>query len=250
MRILLRWCRQNSGICTVRSRSPEKAGRPCAQLFSSFFDSSSVQIDRVIALVQPLPGRTQTSSSRIIYVATDTKRFEGIDSEFKELMKEAINVPMAVDACGVDGRAEGLKSMMQRLEMCQKSLNEYLDMKKKVIRGGWLKNSANAVVNSSLEARLPSSYIRKILSHTGEVTVMKRNVQMTAHLYPIRSFDVARNFHRFSRDSTLCPTSRFWTCLPTAPTRRRSCHTSAIAMIRWQILRSLLSRTEQHLQRL
>lgn len=47
-------------------------------------------------------------------------------------MKEAINVPMAVDACGVDGRAEGLKSMMQRLEMCQKSLNEYLDMKKKV----------------------------------------------------------------------------------------------------------------------
>lgn len=49
-------------------------------------------------------------------------------------MKEAINVPMAVDACGVDGRAEGLKSMMQRLEMCQKSLNEYLDMKKKVGR--------------------------------------------------------------------------------------------------------------------
>lgn len=47
-------------------------------------------------------------------------------------MKEAINVPIAVDACGVDGRAEGLKSMMQRLEMCQKSLNEYLDMKKKV----------------------------------------------------------------------------------------------------------------------
>lgn len=46
-------------------------------------------------------------------------------------MKEAINVPMAVAACGVDGRAEGLKSMMQRLEMCQKSLNEYLDMKKK-----------------------------------------------------------------------------------------------------------------------
>ncbi|CAM9107555.1 unnamed protein product [Discosporangium mesarthrocarpum] len=62
----------------------------------------------------------------------DTKRFEGIDSEFKELMKEAINVPNAVDACGVDGRAEGLKSMMQRLEMCQKSLNEYLDMKKKI----------------------------------------------------------------------------------------------------------------------
>jgi dynein heavy chain len=62
----------------------------------------------------------------------DTKRFEGIDSEFKELMKDATGVPNAVDACSVDGRAEGLKSMMQRLEMCQKSLNEYLDMKKKI----------------------------------------------------------------------------------------------------------------------
>lgn len=72
------------------------------------------------------------SINTIVLYPADTKRFEGIDSEFKELMKEAINVPMAVDACGVDGRAEGLKSMMQRLEMCQKSLNEYLDMKKKV----------------------------------------------------------------------------------------------------------------------
>ena len=75
-----------------------------------------------------------TRQMRVSYCVADTKRFEGIDSEFKELMKEAINVPMAVDACGVDGRAEGLKSMMQRLEMCQKSLNEYLDMKKKVGR--------------------------------------------------------------------------------------------------------------------
>ena len=41
-------------------------------------------------------------------------------------------MPNAVQACSVEGRAEALKSMMQRLEMCQKSLNEYLDMKKKI----------------------------------------------------------------------------------------------------------------------
>ncbi|CAN0055637.1 unnamed protein product [Heterosigma akashiwo] len=62
----------------------------------------------------------------------DTKRFEGIDSEFKEMMKEAIHVPNCVDSCSVEGRVEGLRSMMERLEMCQKSLNEYLDMKKKI----------------------------------------------------------------------------------------------------------------------
>lgn len=67
-------------------------------------------------------------------------------------MKEAINVPMAVDACGVDGRAEGLKSMMQRLEMCQKSLNEYLDMKKKVRIVVYLKS--NSVLDSNFKIHL------------------------------------------------------------------------------------------------
>lgn len=62
----------------------------------------------------------------------DTKRFEGIDSEFKELMKAAITTPLVVEACGVEGRLESLKSMMARLELCQKSLNEYLDLKKKL----------------------------------------------------------------------------------------------------------------------
>jgi dynein heavy chain len=62
----------------------------------------------------------------------DTKRFEGIDQEFKDLMKEATNTPNVVEACTAEGREEGLKSMTARLEICQKSLNEYLDMKKKI----------------------------------------------------------------------------------------------------------------------
>jgi dynein heavy chain len=62
----------------------------------------------------------------------DTKRFEGIDSEFKELMKDAIEVPNCVEVCLVEGRQEALQSMMQRLDQCQKSLNEYLDQKKKI----------------------------------------------------------------------------------------------------------------------
>lgn len=62
----------------------------------------------------------------------DTKRFEGIDSEFKELMNAAVGVPNVVEAATVDGREESLRSMKERLEMCQKSLNEYLDVKKKI----------------------------------------------------------------------------------------------------------------------
>jgi dynein heavy chain len=62
----------------------------------------------------------------------DTKRFEGIDSEFKELMKDAITVPNCVEVCRVEGRLDSLSSMMSRLDQCQKSLNEYLDQKKKI----------------------------------------------------------------------------------------------------------------------
>merc|ERR1719502_2371673 len=47
-------------------------------------------------------------------------------------MKEAINQPSCIDACTVEGSLETLKSCLQRLEMCQKSLNDYLDMKKKI----------------------------------------------------------------------------------------------------------------------
>lgn len=62
----------------------------------------------------------------------DTKRFEGLDSEFKELMKEAVNEPNVIMVCSVDGRYDSLQSMMARLDQCQKSLNEYLDQKKKI----------------------------------------------------------------------------------------------------------------------
>jgi dynein heavy chain len=62
----------------------------------------------------------------------DTKRFEGIDSDFKELMKEAVLETNCVNVCSVEGRFEALKGMRERLELCQKSLNEYLDIKKKI----------------------------------------------------------------------------------------------------------------------
>ena len=62
----------------------------------------------------------------------DTKRFEGLDSEFKELMKEAVVEPNCLTVCSVEGRQEALRSMMTRLDQCQKSLNEYLDQKKKI----------------------------------------------------------------------------------------------------------------------
>ena len=62
----------------------------------------------------------------------DTKRFEGIDSQFKDLCKSTEGVPNVIDACCQEGREELLIEMANNLELCQRALNEYLDMKKKV----------------------------------------------------------------------------------------------------------------------
>lgn len=37
-----------------------------------------------------------------------------------------------VEGCTKEGRGEALKEMTKNLDLCQKSLNEYLDMKKKI----------------------------------------------------------------------------------------------------------------------
>ena len=62
----------------------------------------------------------------------DTKRFEGIDAGFKELMKVAVETPNVIDSCVKEGRGDSLKEMSRNLELCQRSLNEYLDLKKKI----------------------------------------------------------------------------------------------------------------------
>ena len=62
----------------------------------------------------------------------DTKRFEGIDANFKELMRDAEGTPNVAQVCAVEGRAEILQQMTANLQLCQKALNDYLDMKKKI----------------------------------------------------------------------------------------------------------------------
>ena len=63
----------------------------------------------------------------------DTKRFEGIDSEFRLLQQGAVGSnPLVVEQCTSDGLRETLKKMLADLAKCQKSLTEYLDTKKKV----------------------------------------------------------------------------------------------------------------------
>ena len=63
----------------------------------------------------------------------DSKRFEQVDGSWKELMLDASNTSgsLLVEICCTEGREELLMNICSTVENCEKSLNEYLEQKKK-----------------------------------------------------------------------------------------------------------------------
>ncbi|XP_045383116.1 dynein axonemal heavy chain 9 isoform X2 [Lemur catta] len=60
----------------------------------------------------------------------DSKRFEGIDVDFKELAYDAQKTPNVVEATNKSGLYEKLEDIQSRLCLCEKALAEYLDTKR------------------------------------------------------------------------------------------------------------------------
>ncbi|XP_059938624.1 dynein axonemal heavy chain 9 isoform X1 [Mesoplodon densirostris] len=60
----------------------------------------------------------------------DSKRFEGIDIDFKELAYDAHKTPNVVEATNKSGLYEKLEDIQSRLYLCEKALAEYLDTKR------------------------------------------------------------------------------------------------------------------------
>nr|XP_054501355.1 dynein axonemal heavy chain 9-like [Agelaius phoeniceus] len=60
----------------------------------------------------------------------DSKRFEGIDVDFKELANEVQKTPNVVEATNKPGLSQQLEDIQSRLSLCEKALAEYLDMKR------------------------------------------------------------------------------------------------------------------------
>lgn len=65
-----------------------------------------------------------------VQLPEDSKRFDGIDAQWKDLMKEAVNETNAVLACNLEGRLEVIEGMLAGLEKCEKALADYLETKR------------------------------------------------------------------------------------------------------------------------
>ncbi|XP_076398736.1 dynein axonemal heavy chain 9 isoform X2 [Peromyscus maniculatus bairdii] len=60
----------------------------------------------------------------------DSKRFEGIDSDFRKLADDAQKTPNVVEATNKPGLYDKLEDIQSRLCLCEKALAEYLDTKR------------------------------------------------------------------------------------------------------------------------
>ncbi|MEJ1273094.1 hypothetical protein NN561_003953 [Cricetulus griseus] len=60
----------------------------------------------------------------------DSKRFEGIDSDFRKLAYDAQKTPNVVEATNKPGLYDKLEDLQSRLCLCEKALAEYLDTKR------------------------------------------------------------------------------------------------------------------------
>ncbi|XP_039082400.1 dynein heavy chain 17, axonemal [Hyaena hyaena] len=60
----------------------------------------------------------------------DSRRFDGIDLQFKALMEEAVKTPNVVEATNKPGLYDKLENLKKSLAVCEKALAEYLETKR------------------------------------------------------------------------------------------------------------------------
>mmetsp|Transcript_13737 Transcript_13737/g.31794 ORF Transcript_13737/g.31794 Transcript_13737/m.31794 type:complete len:4493 (-) Transcript_13737:49-13527(-) len=65
-----------------------------------------------------------------VQLPEDSKRFDGVDAEWKELMKEAQFNLNVIESCNMEGRLERIEAMLEGLEKCEKALADYLETKR------------------------------------------------------------------------------------------------------------------------
>ena len=75
----------------------------------------------------------------------DAKRFDGIDSSFREQMVDACQNSNPIEVCSAQGRLEVFEKNFRDLELCQKSLSDYLEVKKKKFPRFYFISSADLV---------------------------------------------------------------------------------------------------------
>ena len=103
----------------------------------------------------------------------DAARFKGIDKEVKGLLKEAETTRWILKACNKDGLYDLLEGVQDRLSRCKKSLNDFLDAKRRIFPRFYFTSEADL-----LDILSNGSTPRKIAHHVGKVFLATKSLTM------------------------------------------------------------------------
>ncbi|NXC72870.1 DYH9 protein, partial [Anhinga anhinga] len=101
----------------------------------------------------------------------DSKRFEGIDVDFKELAYEAQKTPNVVQATNKSGLSQQLEDIKSRLSLCEKALAEYLDMKRMAFPRFYFISSADLldILSNGTNPQLVQRHLSKLFDNLAKM---------------------------------------------------------------------------------
>ncbi|XP_072259402.1 dynein axonemal heavy chain 9 [Pyxicephalus adspersus] len=101
----------------------------------------------------------------------DSKRFEGIDTDFKELANDANKTPNVVEATNKPGLYEKLEDIQARLSLCEKALAEYLDTKRLTFPRFYFISSADLldILSNGTNPQLVMRHLSKLFDNMAKM---------------------------------------------------------------------------------
>ncbi|XP_064179132.1 dynein heavy chain 9, axonemal [Anguilla rostrata] len=101
----------------------------------------------------------------------DSKRFEGIDTDFKELANDAKKTPNVVEATNKHGLYNKLEDIQSRLSLCEKALAEYLDTKRLAFPRFYFISSADLldILSNGTDPHQVQHHLSKLFDNTAKM---------------------------------------------------------------------------------
>ncbi|XP_056405417.1 dynein axonemal heavy chain 9 [Hyla sarda] len=101
----------------------------------------------------------------------DSKRFEGIDTDFKELAQDAKRTPNVVEATNKPGLYDKLEDIQERLSLCEKALAEYLDTKRLAFPRFYFISSADLldILSNGTNPQLVMRHLSKLFDNMAKM---------------------------------------------------------------------------------
>uniref|UniRef100_A0A670JQ67 Dynein axonemal heavy chain 11 n=1 Tax=Podarcis muralis TaxID=64176 RepID=A0A670JQ67_PODMU len=101
----------------------------------------------------------------------DSKRFDGIDADFKELMNDSANTKNVLEATTKPNLYEKLEDLQRRLSLCEKALAEYLETKRLAFPRFYFVSSADLldILSKGAQPKQVTCHLIKLFDNTADL---------------------------------------------------------------------------------